>query len=360
VEHRELSSSRERLTDLLDLMRHKASNLAVEPLARLDAAIEADDALEFASLLPLLQTSCPEEAVERLRRPGRTRTKGMMDLLKALEPHAQQARQRRSARWSLDASRTRLRLRMERAQSCISFDSQDLQILIAEAFHLEGLPLALDLGKHPRPLITFAPALSAGIEGRDEVVEVETKRSPKGDWVARLNRRMPEGLRILQADLLPSWASPAAELAVRAHYQWPCPLPPETAKAALQRFLEASSFFLEKPGKQDGQKTEKRVELRTEIATAEWNGRTLHFTMPLSPGKALSPLKLLGALFQQEPSAIQGLIRDRIELAEDPRLQQGERFETKLKNIYEDATLLTSGGNITLVEEDDDEPMILG
>ncbi len=341
-------------------MRHKASNLAAEPLARLDAAIEADDAREFISLLPLLQTTLTEEAVERLRRPGRIRTKGMMDLLKALEPAAQLARQRRSARWGLDASRTRLRMRMARTHPCLAFDAQDLQILIAEAFYLEGMPLALDLSRHPRPLITFAPALSQGVEGRDEVVEVEAKASPKGEWVARLNGRLPEGLRILHADTIPSWASPAAELATRAHYQWPCPLPSEGAKASLQRFLEAPSFFLEKPGKQGGQKMEKRVELRTEILAAEWKGQVLHFTMPLSPGKALSPLKLLGALFQQEPSSIQGLIRERVELAEDPRLQQGERFETKLKNIYEDATLLTSGGNITLVDEDDDEPMILG
>jgi hypothetical protein len=82
--------------------------------------------------------------------------------------------------------------------------------------------------------------------------------------------------------------------------------------------------------------------------------------MPLRPGKALSPLKLLGAIFGLEPAAIQGLVRLKIHLGPDPREGQAERFETKLKNIYEDATLLSAGGNITLVDEEDDEPMVLG
>lgn len=360
MEQREPSLSRERLAVLLDLMRRKAPSRAPEPLSRLDAVIQDGKGEELASLLPLLKERCPEEAVERLRRPGGLRTEAMLSLLKALEPSASQARARRAARIGWDASRARLRMRLARNAPLLDLDTQDLQILLHEALHLEGLQPALDLGRHPKPLIALAPPLSVGVEGREEVVEAECRVPMVAPWMDSLNARLPEGLCITEAMELPTWASSAAELAERAEYLWPCPLPPAQARPAWQRFLEASSFMLEKPGKQGGQKGDKKVELRPEVLRGEWHDEALRFEMPLRLGKALSPLKLLGAIFSVEPSTLQGLVRLRVHLKEDPRLQQGERFETKLKNIYEDATLLTSGGNITLVDEEDDEPLKLG
>jgi hypothetical protein len=49
-----------------------------------------------------------------------------------------------------------------------------------------------------------------------------------------------------------------------------------------------------------------------------------------------------------------------VELAADPRIQQAERFEPKLRNIYEDAVLLSSGPNLQIIDDDEDEPMRLG
>ena len=74
----------------------------------------------------------------------------------------------------------------------------------------------------------------------------------------------------------------------------------------------------------------------------------------------MNPLKALAGLLGWEPQDIQGLVREAIELAPDPRLGQAERFETKLRNLYEDAVPLSGGSHITLVDEDDDEPLRLG
>jgi len=49
-----------------------------------------------------------------------------------------------------------------------------------------------------------------------------------------------------------------------------------------------------------------------------------------------------------------------VDLKPDARVGQAERFEPKLKNMYEDAVLLGGGSNIVLVDEDDDEPIQLG
>jgi hypothetical protein len=341
-------------------MRRKAPSLAPGPLSRLDAAIVAGRGDEFASLLPLLKEQCPEEAVERLRHPGGLRTGAMVDLLKALEPSAQKAKARRSARLATDGSRTRLRLTLLRTAPLLDLDTQDLQVLLSEALHLEGCRPALDLGRHPRPIVTLAPPLSPSVEGRDEQAEIELQSEPGADWMSRVNARLPEGIRIVAAAALAGWATALLDLAFRADYAWPCPLPPAEARAAFAAFMAAETFHLEKPGKAGGQKVEKKVDLRPEVIEALWDGPLLRFSMPLRPGKALSPLKLLAAIFGMAPSEIRGLVRERIHLAPDPREGRAERFETKLKNLYEDATLLTAGGNITLVDEDDEEPTVLG
>jgi hypothetical protein len=52
-------------------------------------------------------------------------------------------------------------------------------------------------------------------------------------------------------------------------------------------------------------------------------------------------------------------VRERVELREDPRLAQSNKYETKLHNIYEDAVLLDGGVGISLVDEEDDEPLIV-
>ena len=74
----------------------------------------------------------------------------------------------------------------------------------------------------------------------------------------------------------------------------------------------------------------------------------------------LNPLTALGALLDLPPTAIAGLQRTSIDLRPDARLAQADRFAPKLKNMYEDAVLLAGGSNITLVDEDDDEPLLLG
>lgn len=341
-------------------MRRKAPSLAPGPLSKLDAALCEHREEEFAQLLPLLKTHCPEEAVERLRHPGGTRTPAMKALLQALEPAAQKARDRRSARWATDTSRTRLRLTLSRSAPLLDLDTQDLQLLLAEALHLEGCRPALDLGRHPRPMVAWAPPLSPGVEGRDERAEAELGTEPDETWRTRVNARLPEGLSITASTVLPGWATPALDLAFRAEYAWPCPLSGDAAHEAMEAFLAAEAFHLEKAGKAGGQKVEKKVDLRPEVDSASWEGSVLRFAMPLRPGKALSPLKLLGAIFRLDPREITGLVRERIHLAPDPREGQADRFETKLKNLYEDATLLTAGGNITLVDEDDEEPTRLG
>jgi len=326
-------------------------------------ALRRRDVAAIRSTLPELERrGLLEEALERFRH-GLREAPSLMVLKGELEPLAEKARARRSALWHLDARRLRFRLRFSRGRALAALGTPELQTLLVEALRLEGLRPALELCRHPKPLLQIQPPLSVGVLGLEECAEGELSeplREPVETFVHRLNARLPEGLEITAWEELPTWASPASELAKEAHYRWPLDGPAPALQAKVEAFLAAPTFLFGKAGKSGGQKGEKQVDLRPHVTEMHVDRGVLRFTMPLASGTALNPLKLLGAVLGADPATLEGLCRESITLAEDPRLGKAERFETKLKNLYEDATLLTAGGNITLVDEDDDEPMVLG
>jgi hypothetical protein len=178
---------------------------------------------------------------------------------------------------------------------------------------------------------------------------------------ARINAFAPEGLEILRCLPVPNYATPVAELCRSAYWRWPCPPGLKAlAEAKVEAFLGASSFELEKPGKTGGQKGAKRIEIRPLVKSLVWEGPALALCTRIDAGQAPNPRKLLGAILGVEPAAITGLERLGLELAEDPRLLQADRFEPKLHNMFEDAVLLEAGSHIRIVEGDDDDPIIIG
>lgn len=331
------------------------------------AAVARGDAEgALAGMEGLLREGRAEEALAVLREARRLGKCGdpFGGLRKRLEPLAAQAQARRAATWHLDSHRLSIRFAYAKLALAADFDGGDLLRIFQTAFRLEGLRLALDLGHHPRPLLQMGPSLPAGACGREEWAEVVLQRAPDREpenLIAALNDRLPEGLRLHRWMEQPPYATPVGELAELSEWTWPCPMERlEDACAATRRFLAAASFPWDRSGKVGGQKREKHVDLRPMVSDMTWEGRLLRFRTPMAAFGATNPMKLLGAILGLEPGEILGLMRENLVLRRDPRLDQGERFEPKLRNLYEDAVLLSGGSNITLVDEDDDEPLHLG
>ncbi|WP_306591993.1 TIGR03936 family radical SAM-associated protein [Geothrix sp. 21YS21S-4] len=282
----------------------------------------------------------------------------------ALESPAAKAQARREAHWQLDGRRTSIRLAYAKEAPALDFDDGDLQALFLRALRLEGFSLALDLGKRPRPLLRVELPLPAGAGGRCEWIELVLRVDPPGSaqsFTARLNARLPEGLRVHGWEPHPAYASPLGELAEAFHWSWVCP--PERMEAVRSRteaFLAAPVWLWEKGGKVDGRKQAKQVDLRPLMIGLRWEGNVLLTTTRAAEADAANPLKWHAAILGLEPETLWGLVRVSTDLKPDPRLARAERFEPKLKNMYEDAVLLAGGSNITLVDEDDDEPIRLG
>ena len=64
-------------------------------------------------------------------------------------------------------------------------------------FRRAGLALSMSQGFHPKPQMTFPLALAVGIEGRDEVMEIELTESPPAEeLLAQLRPQSPAGAAI--------------------------------------------------------------------------------------------------------------------------------------------------------------------
>jgi radical SAM-linked protein len=302
------------------------------------------------------------EAWELCRALGRgAADKTALEALAArLAPLAAAAQRQRSARWQLDTRRVLIRFSYAKADGVLSFDEGDLHAIFLEAFRLEGLPLLLDLGKRPRPLLSVGLPLASGAGGLAESMDAVLKQEPEEDPAAlmtRLNRRLPQGLRLHQWVSLPEYASPVSDLALLAHWRWEVPVdlgPPVGARASS--FLEAGQWLWDRGSSHPGGP----VDLRNLLSELRWENPTLFFSTRMGPFQAINPLKVLEAILGIELRHIAGLVRTGVDLKPDPRLGQADRFQPKLKNMYEDAVLLGAGSNIILVDEDDDEPIILG
>lgn len=334
--------------------------------ARLSAS--APEGADLSALLSALERTGDLERAYRLLKQhhplASVRDPAWRVVHRAFQVRVDLRRQRRMGEWQHDPRRRTLRFRLEVRSPATRLNPGALQAALSRTLEAGGLPLALGLEKTPKPVVRLGHPLPPGVEGLSEWAEAVLS-APSPISLARLPEHLaphaPEGLHILDAQELPNHASPVLELSARSRWRWTCP---EALHAAalprLDAFLQAATFQIEKTGKVAGHKAVKRVEVRHLVLEAAWEGPILRFTTRIAPGEALNPARLLGGIFGLDPAKVEGLMRESVELAEDPRLQRPDKYEPKLSNLYEDAVLLQGGPSLTLVDEDDEEPLVLG
>ncbi len=143
--------------------------------------------------------------------------------------------------------RTRVRIRFRKQGDLRLLGHRDLVRLLERLFRRAGLRLAMSQGFHPKPRMSFPSALALGIEGLDEVMEVELvepseevsgTRQPSSDCLkspetlrSRLVQHSVPGLTFAAVEILPANAKKAK---VRSStYQ--LPLPDDRIAAVAQR-----------------------------------------------------------------------------------------------------------------------------
>ena len=89
--------------------------------------------------------------------------------------------------------RLRVRIRFSKQGDLRFIGHRDLMRCFERLFRRAGLALSFSQGFHPKPRMTFPLALAVGIEGIDEVMEVELAETSRGGAFRRLAPQAPPG-----------------------------------------------------------------------------------------------------------------------------------------------------------------------
>jgi radical SAM-linked protein len=143
--------------------------------------------------------------------------------------------------------RQRVRIRFCKQGDLRLIGHRDLMRCMERLFRRAALPLAMSRGFHPKPRMTFPSALAVGIEGIDEVMELELEASGTAEQlVGRLRPHAPPGLALSSIQVLPPGGRKARLRSVS--YQVPIPSQYRAGVSEkIDRLLGGSSCPIQRP-----------------------------------------------------------------------------------------------------------------
>jgi radical SAM-linked protein len=115
--------------------------------------------------------------------------------------------------------RSRVRLRYTKLGRVVALSHLETMHALLRAFRRARLPMAFSQGYHPKPKVSFGPALPVGVESRCELIDLDLVGEVEAEEVeARLRPQLPEGLALESVELLPLGAPSIGESLRAQHY----------------------------------------------------------------------------------------------------------------------------------------------
>ncbi len=186
--------------------------------------------------------------------------------------------------------RLRVRIRFSKQGDLRLIGHRDLMRCLERLFRRAGLALSLSEGFHPKPRMTFPLALAVGIEGVDEVMEVELAERYEADelW-RRLAPQSPPGLEFRTIEVLPDGSRKAQVQS--ASYEASIPASRETALGErIERLLAAASWPIER------ERGRKAIDLRPLLLDLTLDRLTLRMRLRVDRQGSVGPREVLAAL----------------------------------------------------------------
>ena len=147
--------------------------------------------------------------------------------------------------------RQRVRIRFRKEGDLRLISHRDLVRTFERLFRRVGLPLGMSEGFHPKPRMSFPSALSLGIAGAAEVVELELCEELAAQEIQQsLTAAAPAGLVIDEVRLL----NEGERKAQLERVQYEIEIPPtrrETTRQAIQRLLESPSHPIQRKNRRE-------------------------------------------------------------------------------------------------------------
>jgi len=171
----------------------------------------------------------------------------------------------------------RIRIRFEKLDRMRFLSHLELQTLFIRAVGRARIPIRYSQGFHPHPKFSFATALSVGVESYAEYMDFEVDAGYSAATLKdALNQTLPEGIRVVEADLISMKAPSLSVIMERVRYRVTLPEMlsgelPEKVAAFLA--LDSSPLKREKKGKVV------EFDLRHELSELSAAGRVLEMVV---------------------------------------------------------------------------------
>ena len=145
--------------------------------------------------------------------------------------------------------RLRVRIRFRKQGDLRLISHRDLVRAFERMFRRAGLKLGMSEGFHPKVRMTFPSALALGIQGDDEVMEVELAETLSANEMSeRIVPLLPPGLSIKDIQILEAGQSKAR--VQRFTYQFPVPDERhDHVASAIDHMIEQPTCMVEREGK---------------------------------------------------------------------------------------------------------------
>ena len=223
--------------------------------------------------------------------------------------------------------RVRYQIRFAKTGLLRWISHRDLARLWERLVRRAALQLSMTEGFHPKPRIAFPSALALGVEGLDEVVELELAEQMTAEALAaRLRGDEQPGLEIRRVCQVPEGYG-KAQLR-RSHYAAPLPEDADLqwVEQAIDRVRSAGTVTVERKGKTVV------ADVAAQIPDLAVRAGRLEMTLTASRQASIKPTDLLAAMGLESLLA-QGayLIRTRCELEQEIDLQHCTPAEQALR-----------------------------
>jgi radical SAM-linked protein len=209
--------------------------------------------------------------------------------------------------------RAKVRIRFRKTGDMRLIGHHDLMRCFERMLRRAALPYRCTEGFNPKPRLVFALPLPLGIEGCQEVAELELGAELPADEIRdRLARQAPAGLEILAAERIDGRKTVHARLAC---YRIEVP---SEHWAALPRsiaaLLNSPSCWVER------QRPHRRtLDIRPYLQDLRWQQPALEMGLLVTPAGTARPEEILGLLGLQELLDKGGVFeRTRLELDDEP------------------------------------------
>jgi radical SAM family uncharacterized protein/radical SAM-linked protein len=208
--------------------------------------------------------------------------------------------------------RTRVRVRYAKLGRLVALSHLETMHALLRAVRRAGLPVAYSQGYHPKPRVSFGPALPVGVESLCEHLDLDlVGPAEAADVASRLAAELPENLRIVEAAVVDP-GEPSISEALRAvHYR--VLFPEEGWGEALlaqrvEAFLGAERSVVTRalpPKHRQGRRQQKvadragrEIDLKEIVTHLAVEGPdTVAFSLRADPSGSAKPAEVLAAVF---------------------------------------------------------------